>query len=108
VRSATNFSRGKCCPCCVHSCDHLRTAKRQGGLRTHHDMRPHQAHRLHGRRPPGLAGTKISIADIDTPKTHPPRSAREARLGQAETLKMQPLLNAGPFTLTPIKRDVDR
>ena len=55
-----------------------------------------------------MAGTKIRIADIDTPETHPPRCAREARLGQAATLKMQALLNAGPFTLTPIKRDVDR
>ena len=55
-----------------------------------------------------MAGTKIRIADIDTPETHPPRCAREARLGQAATVKMQALLNAGPFTLTPIKRDVDR
>ncbi len=55
-----------------------------------------------------MAGTKIRIADIDTPETHPPRCAREARLGQAATLKMQAMLNAGPFTLTPIKRDVDR
>ena len=55
-----------------------------------------------------MAGTKIRIADIDTPETHPPRCAREARLGQAATPKMHPLLNAGPFTPTPIKRDVDR
>lgn len=55
-----------------------------------------------------MAGTKIRIADIDTPETHPPRCAREARLGQAATVKMQGLLNAGPFTLVPIKRDVDR
>ncbi|MEG8032322.1 thermonuclease family protein [Sphingomonas aurantiaca] len=55
-----------------------------------------------------MAGTKIRIADIDTPETHPPRCAREARLGQAATVKMQALLNAGPFTLVPIKRDVDR
>lgn len=55
-----------------------------------------------------MAGTKIRIADIDTPETHPPRCAREARLGQAATRKMQALLNAGPFTLVPIKRDVDR
>ncbi|WP_332800628.1 thermonuclease family protein [Sphingomonas sp. PB2P12] len=55
-----------------------------------------------------MAGTKIRIADIDTPETHPPRCAREGRLGEAATVKMQALLNAGPFTLTPIKRDVDR
>jgi endonuclease YncB( thermonuclease family) len=57
---------------------------------------------------PRMAGTKIRIADIDTPKTHPPRSACKARLAQAATPKMYPLLNAGPFTLTPTKRDVDR
>ena len=55
-----------------------------------------------------MAGTKIRIADIDTPETHPPRCAAEARAGKAATLKMQALLNAGPFTLVPIKRDVDR
>jgi len=43
-----------------------------------------------------MAGTKIRIADIDTRETHPPRSARETRLGQAATLKMQALLNAAP------------
>jgi endonuclease YncB( thermonuclease family) len=55
-----------------------------------------------------MAGTKIRIADIDTPETHPPRCASEARAGKAATLKMQAMLNAGPFTLVPIKRDVDR
>jgi endonuclease YncB( thermonuclease family) len=55
-----------------------------------------------------MAGAKIHIAGIDTPETHPPRCAREARLGQAATPKMHPLLNAAPFTQTPIKRDVDR
>ena len=55
-----------------------------------------------------MAGTKIRIADIDTPETHPPRCVSEARAGKAATLKMQALLNAGPFTLVPIKRDVDR
>ncbi|KQM47432.1 hypothetical protein ASE69_14285 [Sphingomonas sp. Leaf208] len=55
-----------------------------------------------------MAGTKIRIADIDTPETHPPRCASEARAGKAATLEMQALLNAGPFTLVPIKRDVDR
>ena len=54
-----------------------------------------------------MAGTKISIADIDTPETHSLRCAWEARLGQAATPKMHPLLNAGPFTLTPTKRDID-
>ncbi|QCB41820.1 hypothetical protein E5673_05975 [Sphingomonas sp. PAMC26645] len=55
-----------------------------------------------------MAGMKIRIADIDTPKTHPPRCACKARLGQTATPKMQALLSAGSSTLTPIKRDVDR
>jgi hypothetical protein len=55
-----------------------------------------------------MAGTKIRIADIDTPETHPPRCDAEARAGKAATLSMQDLLNAGTFTLVPIKRDVDR
>lgn len=55
-----------------------------------------------------LRGTKVRIADIDTPETHPPRCRSEARAGQAATVKMQAMLNAGPFTLVPIKRDVDR
>jgi len=52
--------------------------------------------------------TKIRIADIDTPETHPPRCKAEARAGHRATLRMQALLNAGPFTLVPIKRDVDK
>ncbi|MEG3163259.1 thermonuclease family protein [Sphingomonas sp. PB2P19] len=55
-----------------------------------------------------MRGEKIRIADIDTPETHPPRCAAEARAGKAATLRMQSLLNAGPFTLVPIRRDVDR
>ena len=55
-----------------------------------------------------MAGTKIRIADIDTPETHPPRCAYEARAGKAATVAMQALLNAGPFELVPIKRDMDR
>ena len=51
---------------------------------------------------------KIRLADIDTPETYPPRWAAERRAGEAATLRMQALLNAGPFTLGPIKRDVDR
>ena len=55
-----------------------------------------------------MAGEKIRIADIDTPETHPPRCAAERRAGEAATRRMQALLNAGPFTLVPIRRDVDR
>lgn len=51
---------------------------------------------------------KIRVADIDTPETHPPRCPQEARLGEAATLRMQALLNAGPFTLDATTRDEDR
>lgn len=53
-------------------------------------------------------GTKIRIADIDTPETHPPRCDDEARLGAAATQRLQALLNAGPFSLESIDRDTDR
>jgi micrococcal nuclease len=52
-------------------------------------------------------GQKIRIADIDTPETHSPRCAEEARLGAAATARLQDLLNAGPFTLEAIDRDTD-
>jgi micrococcal nuclease len=52
-------------------------------------------------------GQKIRLADIDTPETHPPRCAEEARLGAAATARLQDLLNAGPFTLEAIDRDTD-
>ena len=55
-----------------------------------------------------MDGAKIRIADIDTPETHPPRCAAEAKAGRAATLRMQALLNDGPFELVPIRRDVDR
>lgn len=53
-------------------------------------------------------GTKIRIADIDTPETHPPGCAREARLGEAATNKLHGLLNAGAFSVESIDRDTDR
>jgi len=55
-----------------------------------------------------IDGAKVRIADIDTPETHPPRCAEEARLGEAATLRMQALLNGGPVTLVAGTRDVDR
>lgn len=55
-----------------------------------------------------LDGEKIRVADIDTPETHPPRCVHEASLGSRATLRMQALLNAGPFTLEPAARDEDR
>ena len=53
-------------------------------------------------------GTKIRIADIDTPETHQPKCAAEAKLGAAATRRMLQLVNAGPFTLQSINRDEDR
>ncbi len=53
-------------------------------------------------------GTKIRIADIDTPETHPPRCGLEARLGAAATNRLQALLNAGSFKLEVVDRDTDR
>lgn len=55
-----------------------------------------------------MAGEKIRIADIDTPETHPPRCAEEARLGAAATARLRALLNVGPVTLERIDRDTDR
>lgn len=55
-----------------------------------------------------MDGDKVRVADIDAPETHPPRCDEEARLGDAATLRLQALLNAGPVTLAPIDRDRDR
>ncbi len=55
-----------------------------------------------------IDGEKVRVADIDAPETHPPRCAREARLGNAATTRLRALLNAGPVMLVPIDRDVDR
>jgi endonuclease YncB( thermonuclease family) len=52
--------------------------------------------------------TRIRIADIDAPETHPPRCAYEAELGRRATLRLQELLNQGPFTLEAIDRDHDQ
>ncbi len=55
-------------------------------------------------------GTKIRIADIDTPEVSRPGCAREAAIGHRATERMQALLNAGAFTLAPGSdgRDADR
>ena len=55
-----------------------------------------------------MNGVKIRIADIDAPETHPSRCAEEARLGDAATLRLQSLLNAGPVRLATADRDADR
>lgn len=53
-------------------------------------------------------GSKIRIADIDTPETHQPKCVAEAELGAAATRRMLELVNSGPFTLQSIDRDQDR
>jgi micrococcal nuclease len=55
-----------------------------------------------------LHGLRIRIADIDTPETGGARCSFEAALGHRATLRMQELLNAGPFELVPLEdRDED-
>jgi endonuclease YncB( thermonuclease family) len=55
-----------------------------------------------------MDGTKIRVADIDAPETHPPRCAEEKRLGEAATRRLQALLSAGPVTLEIGDRATDR
>lgn len=43
-------------------------------------------------------GTKIRIADIDTPEVSQPRCPQERALGLAATERLRQLLNAGSFT----------
>ncbi|PAL21250.1 thermonuclease family protein [Sphingopyxis sp. GW247-27LB] len=54
-----------------------------------------------------FAGEKYRIADIDTPETHPPRCAEEARLGEAATERLREWLNEGAFRLERIDREAD-
>lgn len=55
-------------------------------------------------------GTKIRIADIDTPETHDAMCESEAQRGNAATGRLHALVNAGSFTLAPNPdgRDEDR
>ncbi|MDP2130739.1 MAG: thermonuclease family protein [Erythrobacter sp.] len=46
-------------------------------------------------------GTKIRIADLDTPEVSNPGCANEAAMGRRATQRLQALLNAGPFSLDP-------
>lgn len=55
-----------------------------------------------------MGGTRIRIADIDTPETHPARCAREAELGAAATRRLHALLNSGAVSLETAGRDADR
>jgi endonuclease YncB( thermonuclease family) len=53
-------------------------------------------------------GEKVRVSDIDAPETHPPRCALEADLGRRATMRLQALLNQGPFELEAGIRDEDR
>ncbi|HKT76744.1 MAG TPA: thermonuclease family protein, partial [Sphingobium sp.] len=55
-----------------------------------------------------IDGTKIRIADIDTPETHGPRCLAEGELGARATRRLQAVLNAGAFSLEPVRRERDR
>lgn len=55
-----------------------------------------------------LNGTKIRIADIDTPEVSSPKCAAELQRGRMATQRLTGLLNAGPFTLEPADRAQDR
>ena len=46
-------------------------------------------------------GEKIRLVGFDTPEVSRPGCAREARLGQQATLRLQAWLNEGAFSLTP-------
>lgn len=52
-----------------------------------------------------IYGTKVRVADIDAPETHPPRCALEARLSDAATRRLAELMNAGPLQMAPVDRD---
>lgn len=54
-----------------------------------------------------LAGENIRIADINTPEVSDPQCAAEAKLGVRATLRLQRLLNAGPFQVRRGLRDED-
>jgi micrococcal nuclease len=55
-----------------------------------------------------FGGEKIRISDIDAPETHPPHCQIEAELGRRATIRLQELLNAGPFELEADDRDHDQ
>lgn len=52
-------------------------------------------------------GTRIRIADIDTPEVASPGCNLEREIGQQATSRLIDLLNAGPFELQPADRTFD-
>lgn len=55
-----------------------------------------------------LRGTKVRIADIDTPELSPPRCERERQRGMAAKLRLLEILNSGPLSFKSTTRDEDR
>lgn len=55
-----------------------------------------------------LHGSKIRLADIDTPEIASPECAAEARAGERAKHRLIELLNAGPFNIENYERDTDR
>lgn len=55
-----------------------------------------------------LQGTKIRIADINTPEVSQPSCPAEAALGQRAKIRLVELLNNGPFALEVQGRATDR
>lgn len=55
-----------------------------------------------------IDGTKVRIADIDAPETHPSRCPHEAELGDRATRRLAELMNQGPFRQAAAGRDTDR
>ena len=52
-----------------------------------------------------LNGTRIRVAGIDAPETHPARCAEEARLGLAATQKLAELLRGQPLWISGLRSD---
>ena len=52
-----------------------------------------------------LNGTRIRVAGIDAPETHPARCPEEARLGLAATQKLAELLRGRPLWISGLRTD---
>ena len=52
-----------------------------------------------------LNGTRIRVAGIDAPETHPARCPREAQIGAAATQKLAELLRGRPLWVSGLKTD---
>lgn len=53
-------------------------------------------------------GTKIRIADIDTPETHDYKCQAEKELGDRATARLRQILQSGTISLRPVDRDEDQ